>query len=377
MPCRVSQVEESQAAQEKDFPDGIPECGADALRFGLLSYTVQGRDVNLDILRVVGYRQFCNKMWNAVKFALTYVSDFTPTPDLANQIPCMEGVSARDLFILHKLNQTIVDCDTNFKAYLFGNVTTSLYSFFMYDLCDTYLELVKPVCYDTSEANAKRRFAAQATLYTVLEQYLRLCHPIMPFVTEELWQRLPNRTSLTDTVSIMIARYPAVVDAWNNPASASNMDLVKECINSARSMRTGYNIQNSVKTDYYFKVENLETKAIVESQADDFCTLCKGNFLLAADDANVPKGCSAKVVKDDLSILINLTGVVDLSAEVSRLTKDLEKMMPLKESLQRKMESSGYDKVPDQVKASNVEKLAQYETEIENIKTAMKEFEAM
>jgi len=370
-------VKESQEAQEKDFPMGIPECGADALRFGLLSYTVQGRDVNLDILRVVGYRQFCNKMWNAVKFALAYVSDFTPTSEMANNIPSMEGVSARDLFILHKLNQTIADADTNFKAYLFGNVTTALHSFFLYDLCDTYLELVKPVFNDTSEENAKRRYAAQATLYTVLEQYLRLCHPIMPFVTEELWQRLPNRTAMTDVASIMISSYPTVVDAWHNPATTANMELVKEVINSARSIRTAYNIQNHVKTDYYFKVDNKDTKAIIENQADDFCTLCRGNFLIAADDTTVPKGCSAKVVKDDLSVLINLAGVVDLAAEMARLTKDLEKMMPLKEGLQRKMDSAGYDKVPENVKVSNVEKLAQYETEIENIKVAMKEFEAM
>ncbi len=370
------QVKASQEAQAKDFPEGIPECGADALRFGLLSYTVQGRDVNLDILRVVGYRQFCNKMWNAVRFALTYVADFTPTPQTARSIPAMEGVSRRDLYILHRLNETIADANTNFKAYLFGNVTTVLYSFFMYDVCDTYLELVKPVFSDTSAANAKRRLCAQATLYTVLEQYLRLCHPIMPFVTEELWQRLPNRDALQTTPSIMIATYPTFVHGWYNPIMSSNMELLKETINSARSIRVNYNVGNHIKTDFYFRTENEDIQRLLEGQADDFCTLCRGNFLRVAD-ASLPKGCSVKVISDKLSILMNLSGVVDVAQEIGRLTKDLERLLPLSDNLRRKTEAAGYDKVPDAVKAANADKLVQYGAEIDSIKAAMKEFEEM
>ena len=372
----VFQIKASQEAQSKDFPDGLPECGADALRFGLLSYTVQGRDVNLDISRVVGYRQFCNKMWNAVRFALTYVSDFKPSPTLASEIPSIEGVSQRDLFILHRLNQTIEDIDINMKAYLFGNVTSALHSFFLYDVCDVYLELVKPVFFDTdtSDAACKRKWAAQATLYTVLEQYLRLCHPIMPFVTEELWQRLPNMLLLESTESIMLAAYPKSVAAWHNPVVQSQMDLAKECINNARSMRTQYSIANHVKTNFYFRTENVDIRGLLEAQADDFCTLCRGNFFVAEDN-DTPKACSIKVVNDELSILVDLTGIVDWDQEITRLTKDMEKLLPLTESLHRKIVSPGYDKVPDAVKEQNTQKLSQYSTEMQNLQNAIAEFE--
>ena len=360
---------------EKDFPEGIPECGADALRFGLLAYTVQGRDVNLDIQRVVGYRQFCNKMWNAVRFALPYVSDFTPDENTPKALTSMPGVSKRDSFILNRLNETILEAETNFGNYLFGNVVNALHSFFIYDLCDVYLELIKPVVMDNSPENADSKRCAQATLYTCLETYLRLCHPIMPFVTEELWQRLPNRGCFGP--SIMIASYPKQEPTWHNPNSSADMALVKEAINAARSMRAGYKIGNNVKTDFYYTFVGDEVGAAIAAQSDDFCTLAKGNFLTAVDASGPPKGCSVKIVSDKLSILVNLTGVIDLQQEISRLEKDLGNVEPSLDVLERKMASDGYDKVPEKVKEANSIKKLALKKEIDDITTAMQEFRNM
>eukprot|EP01038_Epipyxis_sp_PR26KG_P012499 gene12499-16767_t len=186
------EVLKAKESQKNDFPEGIPECGADALRFGLLAYTVQGRDVNLDIKRVVGYRQFCNKLWNAFKFAITYITEFIPTPTIHLEIASNPLASKRDLYILSRLNATIKECNLTIEGYLFGATTNALYSFFLYEVCDIYLEIIKPTFYNKSEENAGHRHVTQATLFTVLEQFLRLTHPMMPFVTEELWQRLPN-----------------------------------------------------------------------------------------------------------------------------------------------------------------------------------------
>ena len=110
-----------------------------------MAYTIQGRDVNLDIKRIVGYRQFCNKLWNACRFAIEYIVDFKPTATMHLELPSHPGVRNRDLSILSKLNNTIIACNTHMQAYLFGNVSSALYSFFLYDLCDVYLELIKPV----------------------------------------------------------------------------------------------------------------------------------------------------------------------------------------------------------------------------------------
>jgi valyl-tRNA synthetase len=220
----------------------------------MLAYTVQGRDVNLDIQRVVGYRQFCNKLWNAVRCARSLLHTSLPNqrqirrdlphrlralahhesrdrqqPSRLGQVPSsftsppllpLTPTAPRDRYILSKLNTLTADCNRFLEAYSFGALASALHSFFIYEvchlsasplltlpssqLCDVYLELIKPVVgyaatAAASESEEKERAEvkrlAQMTLYTCLEQYLRLAHPLMPFVTEELWQRLPSRSN--------------------------------------------------------------------------------------------------------------------------------------------------------------------------------------
>ena len=364
--------------QKQDFPTGIPECGADALRFGLLAYTVQGRDVNLDIQRVVGYRQFCNKIWNATKFALTYVSDYHPSPSTATGITSMPGVSPRDRAVLHSFNQCIEETDINMKAYVFGNVTSCLHSFFLYDFCDVYLELSKPVFLDTSPEGAAAREAAQATLYTILEQYLRLAHPIMPFVTEELWQRLPNRAGLNSAPSIMVASYPLPETSWTNAAAAADMTLIKNVIGGGRSLRSDYRIDKKEKIDFYYRCSDTAVSAVLDRQADDFCTLAKANFLKPEPAEGAPTGCCVKVVSDSVALLVNLTGIIDIEKEIARLTKDLDRLNPVVESLEKKMEAPGYEeKVPEAVRKQSSEKLQATKQEISTVERAIKDFKSM
>lgn len=292
------------------------------MRFGLLAYTLQGRDVNLDISRVVGYRQFCNKLWNAVKFALTYLGDFVPRSDIYETLINLK-LSKRDKFILSRLNTTIKDSNAQMASYNFAGVTTSLYSFFLYDLCDVYLELIKPIIgFGNNDVDAETKYAAQATLFTCLEQYLRLAHPLMPFVTEELWQRLPNLSSLTTVPSIMISRYPEEVAAWSSPAAEADTKLILDAIHAARSLRVDYRIPNNVKAQFSFTSDSEEVKTIFAEQGDDFCTLAKaGSIELLEGD--LPKGWSIKVISERLSILVNLSGLVDVEAELIRLGKEV------------------------------------------------------
>jgi valyl-tRNA synthetase len=136
------EVTRAKEAQRADFPEGIPECGADALRFGLLAYTVQGRDVNLDIKRLVGYRQFCNKIWNAFRFATTYLKEFIPLLGMNRQILHSVHIATRDKFILSRLNAITNECNSALTNYQFAACTSALHSFFLYDFCDVYLELI-------------------------------------------------------------------------------------------------------------------------------------------------------------------------------------------------------------------------------------------
>lgn len=360
----------SKEAAKADFPEGIPACGTDALRFGLLAYTVQGRDVNLDIKRVVGYRQFCNKLWNAVRFALTYISDFVPSGPLFHlDIAKNPAVSKRDLFILSKLATAVRDVDAFLEEYNFGSAVSLLHSFFQYDVCDIYVELVKPVM-QGSDVEAKK--CAQATLYTVIEQYLRLLHPIMPFVTEELWQRLPNRAGLEAAESIMIASYPAPVLDWINPAIERDMEIVKDAINGARSIRSDYKIANHIKADFYIRTEDPDVRAALLAQSDDFCFLAKAQFLkwIGANE-EPPAGCSVQVLSSSLTLLVNLTGIIDVGFELTRLGKEVERLKPLIDTYRRKIAAPGYDKVPEAVRTTNTAKLASAEAELASVEEAI------
>uniref|UniRef100_A0A8C4DI94 valine--tRNA ligase n=1 Tax=Dicentrarchus labrax TaxID=13489 RepID=A0A8C4DI94_DICLA len=193
------EVEKAKQGQKSDYPSGIPECGTDALRFALCAYTSQGRDINLDVNRILGYRHFCNKLWNAVKFAMKTLGD--------NFVPSEKAKSVSDRWILSRLSAAVGLCDAAFKAYDFPAITTAIYNFWLYELCDVYLESVKPVFSKAEEDSTSQRQAlvCRQTLYTCLEVGLRLLSPIMPFVTEELYQRLPRRRPQTDPPSISVS----------------------------------------------------------------------------------------------------------------------------------------------------------------------------
>lgn len=230
------------------------------------------------------------------------------------------------------------------------------------------------------ESNKQKKYAAQCTLYTCLETFLRALHPLMPFVTEELWQRLPNRTALTSVPSIMIASYPQEVPGWDNDAAVQGLEVIKSCVHAGRSLRTDYKIGNHVKANFYYRTENAQVLAQVQAQQEDFCTLAKGAIFQHLDAAtpNPNKSMSIKVVSESLSLLLDLTGLIDIDAELVRLKKDQERIMPYIDQYKRKMSAEGYPgKVPESVQKTNTDKLMAYEAELATTLKAMEEFELM
>ncbi|TYZ58576.1 hypothetical protein PybrP1_009956 [[Pythium] brassicae (nom. inval.)] len=369
------EVEKAKKGQQADFPNGIPECGADALRFGLLAYTQQGRDINLDINRLVGYRNFCNKLWNATRFALASLDDgFEGGDALAASVLANAVVSARDRFILSRLNATIEACNRAFAAYDFGELTNVLYAFWLYDLCDVYLELTKPVlAADAADQAAKR--TAQQTLYVCLEYGLRLLHPLMPFVTEELWQRLPGARA---AASITVVAYPQPVAAWRNPAAEADMELVKDAIHAARSVRAAYGLVNSVRPEFFIKCSDAAVERVVAAQLDDFCTLAKAGDARTLVDAEPPKGCAVHSVNEKLQLYVQLAGLVDAASEISKLEKKLQKMAPAVESLQKKRSKDDYAaKVPESVREAEAAKLEAFTKEQNAIASAIADFQRL
>lgn len=369
----AKEVEKAKKGQKMDFPNGIPECGADALRFGLLSYLQQGRDINLDVNRLVGYRNFCNKLWNATRFAMSNLgSDFKPVLDMEHTVLKNTTVGKRDRFILSRLNTAIINTSNGLKEFNFGDATTAIYSFWLYDLCDVYLELSKPIMFGTDEEAKK---TAQQTLYLCLEFGLRLLHPIMPFVTEELWQRLPGGQSIE---SISIAPYPVPVEGWSNPQVEADMDVIKETIHAGRSVRAEYGLLNSVRPQFFIKCATDAVAKTIAEQVDDFQTLAKAGETKVVLNDEPPKGCAMHSINANIQLYVQLRGLVDFGNEISKLENKIAKLSPLIETIQVKMEKEDYTtKVPEKVRISDQTKLEKLTKEQDALEAAISSFQKL
>lgn len=198
------ELEKARKGQDEMYgqTNGIPECGTDALRFALCAYTAQGRDINLDVLRIQGYRHFCNKLWNATRFAM---QNFSPTfkPE-QDQMKLSDRTTKLDQWILSRLAFASASANQGFSTYDFPKATTAIYNFWLYELCDIYLESLKPIFQGSDEVQKE---CAQNVLLTCLDNGLRLLAPFMPFITEELYQRLPRRAG-NQPESVCVAPYP-------------------------------------------------------------------------------------------------------------------------------------------------------------------------
>lgn len=364
------EIDKAIAGQKSDYPSGIPECGTDAMRFALCSYMTQGRDINLDILRVQGYRFFCNKLWNATRFALMYLGEqerYQVTAELTGT------ESNMDLWVLSRLSSAIAACNKGFESYEFADVTNALYSFWLYDLCDVYLESVKPVFQSgTDEA----KLSARRTLYTCLELGLKLISPVMPFISEELFQRLPRAD--TTCPSICVASYPEQVQ-WSNEAIEKEFEFANKAAKIIRSARSDYNLPNKVKTEAFIVCTDEFSRQTTEKFANDIATLAFcSSVQLATDAANIPKGCAILTVTGHCEVHLLLKGLIEVDKEVEKLTKKREQLNQTVTKLQQAMGVSDYStKVPENVQTADKEKLGQSEAEIERITTAIETLKLM
>ena len=374
------EVDRTKAANEKEFPKGIPECGSDALRFGLLAYTVQGRDISLDVARVVGYRMFCNKLWNATRFALQFIADFKPTTNLLEDLMSSGKMDVRDQYMISKLMKGVQSVNDGLKQYKFGDAQQAAHSLWIDHICAVFLELIKPVVKDESEGNKDKRWAAQATLWVAMEVGLRLLHPMMPFVTEELWQRLPGRGTLgsDEPKSIMIAKYPEANLSFVNEAAEDSMSYTLKVIEAARKLRASYRIANKVLTHYFVKISG-PGEAAIKNQMADIVTLGKAS----AVDINASEGevVGTVVVDDTLTVLMDIRGLVDYKVEIARQQKALKTTVPAIDSLVARMQSPEYEhKVPGELQAANklkLESLSRKKAELEEAIANLEKMQAL
>lgn len=339
-------------ATRKEFPEGIAAFGTDALRFTFCSLASTGRNVRFDMGRVEGYRNFCNKLWNASRYVLLNTDE--------EQIDFGDGAfqySPADQWILSRLQHTITQCHHYFETYRFDLLTNTLYEFVWHEYCDWYLELSKPVLYDNNALAAMKR-GTRRTLIHVLDQILKLLHPIMPFITEEIWQRTSKLTSQNGE-TIMLSPYPQVNKDFINPDVEEELAWLKSVIQSVRTIRSEMTISPAKLIPLHFR--NV-TPVIEERIKKYHGTLIALNKLthIRCMDKNESLSVSASAVVGELELLIPMAGLIDKQAELSRLEKEIAKLDKDIALAEGKLGNPKFtDKAPAEIITKEQEKLAQ------------------
>ncbi|XP_020205546.1 valine--tRNA ligase, mitochondrial 1 isoform X4 [Cajanus cajan] len=341
----------ARAGQKKDFPDGIDECGADALRFALVSYMAQSDKINLDIKRVVGYRQWCNKLWNAVRFAMTKLGDDYTPPAKLN--PDVLPFSCQ--WILSVLNKTISKTIKALESFEFSNATSAVYSWWQYQLCDVFIEVVKPYFTGNDPKFASERIFAKDTLWFCLDNGLRLLHPFMPFVTEELWQRLPSPMECKREESIMISSYPSPVECWNNERVEDEMALLESAVKSLRSLS---NERHERRPAFALCQTQMVTK-IINNYKLEIVTLSNLSSLTVINENDpVPSGYAMSLVNESLSVYVEPQGNIFSEAGQEQIQKHIQELRKQIERLEKTINAPAYeDKVPSHIQDGNRKKL--------------------
>ncbi|EMS2752981.1 valine--tRNA ligase [Neisseria gonorrhoeae] len=355
-PETAPKVEE---ATKKLFPEGIPSMGADALRFTMASYASLGRSVNFDFKRAEGYRNFCNKIWNATNFVLMN----TENQDCGYGATAAEprGHSFLDMWIIGRLNQTIEQVTQAYETYRFDLAAETLYSFVWNDYCDWYLELAKV---QLQTGCASRQRATRHTLLRVLEAALRLLHPIIPFITEELWQTVAPMCDAKTADSIMLARFPETDGGEIVQTAFGQMTVLQDLIGAVRNLRGETGIQPNVKAPLF-----------VES-ADDLADYLKYLPMMtrlteARQVAALPESGDAPVAVCNGARLM-LKVEIDKAAETARLSKEAEKLQKALDKLNAKLSKPGYtEKAPAHLVEKDKADLAELEDKMAKVQNQL------
>jgi valyl-tRNA synthetase len=363
------EVEKAKAGQRTDYPNGIPECGTDALRFALCAYTAQGRDINLDVKRIVGYRNFCNKIWNAMKFSLKALGEgYQPLP--VQEVSGKE--STVDRWILSRCSYAVEKMNTGFEEYDFNGVTTAIFNFWLYDFCDVYLESVKPVIYGEDKEQLK---VVQNVLYICLDNALRLLSPFMPYITEELFQRLPRRPG-DRTESINVAAYPEML-SWRDEGVEERMKVIQDVVHIIRSTKQLY-LTAKAKPEVFVSCQTPDVEQLLKEFENNIATLGGCQKLDIGTNVPHPEGCTMQTLGNKCQVYVLLKGLVDVPKEIVRLEEKLQKLQEQIGKLVEKMSIDGYEeKVPIEVQDSNSERKQEMETEKENVERALAGFKSL
>jgi valyl-tRNA synthetase len=329
----------------------IDQYGTDAFRFTLAAFAAQGRDIKLAEERIAGYRNFCNKVWNAARFTLMNLEGFDPDTVKLQDLALSEG----DKWILHRLNETCRIVDETLTGYRYNESAMALYQFTWSEFCDWYLELSKKDLYGDDPV---RKATAQYVLWHTLENLLRLLHPFMPFITEEIWQALPG-TGDKGSATIMLAPYPAPMVERNFPEAAARMERVMAVISGIRNIRGEMEVPPSKEIAVILSCGSEESLTLMKHSEGSIIALARISDLAIGREIAKPEDASIQVA-GDVQIFVPLKGLVDVEAEEQRLSKEIAKIEKEIDMFSKKLENPAFvDRAPADIVAKEREKLAE------------------
>ncbi|MGD8265346.1 MAG: valine--tRNA ligase [Chromatiales bacterium] len=364
-------AERIEKLTHKNFPEGIPAYGTDALRFTFAALAATGRDIKLDAGRIEGYRNFCNKLWNAARYVLmnTEGEDCGTSPESEIRL------SLADRWIRSRLQHTIDNVTEAIEGYRFDHAAQAIYEFTWNEYCDWYLELSKTVLNDENTSEAARR-GTRKTLVTVLETLLRLAHPVIPFITEEIWQQV---TPLAGTrgETIMLQPWPVSEESLRDTYSEDEMQWVMQFILGIRKIKGEMNIspgkQVPVLLSHCTPID--EQRAIDHRPYLDFLARTESISVLSDSDEEPD---SAITLVGDMRVLIPMAGLIDKEAEIQRLEKEIGRLDGEIQRLEKKLSNRGFvDKAPEAVVQKERDKLVEAEKALANLQAQIHKIRAL
>ncbi|HDL4001543.1 TPA: valine--tRNA ligase [Mannheimia haemolytica] len=358
-------AEKIAKATRKEFAEGIVAHGTDALRFTLTALASNGRDINWDMKRLEGYRNFCNKLWNASRYVLTN-----------DKLDLSEGdveFSLADRWIESQFNRTVETFRTALSQYRFDLVANAIYEFTWDQFCDWYLELTKPIFFKGTDV---QRRGASRTLVNVLEKLLRLIHPVMPFITEEIWQKVKGFVGI-EADTIMLQKFPQFDPLAIDETAESQINFIKEVIVAVRNIRAESNIAPSKGLDLIARNFSADEVSILNANEVLLKSMAKLDSVKVLENGENAPLSVAKLVANG-EILIPMAGFINKEAELARLTKEMDKLKGEVARIEGKLSNEAFvAKAPEQVIAKEREKMQEYLSGLEKLQVQYQEIEAL
>ncbi len=355
---------------EKQFPEGIAAHGTDALRFTLAALASTGRDINWDVKRLEGYRNFCNKIWNAARYVLMN----TEGEDCGQNGGEVE-LSLADRWIASELQKVEAEVTKHLDEYRFDLASQTLYDFIWNEYCGWYLELSKPVLWDDN-ASAEAKRGTRRTLVRALEVILRLTHPIMPYITEEIWQSIKGLAGVEGD-TIMLQAFPVADESKIDATAEADINWLKGVITGVRNIRGEMGISPAKELDILIQNGSAEDQARLEANRtflSKLASLSSITWLNEGDEAPM----SAVQLVGDMQVLVPMAGLIDKDAELARLKKEMDKLQKEAGRLSGKLSNDKFvANAPEAVVEKEREKLAGFEAQLEQLKEQFGKIEAL